>query len=81
MGRLFNSGWAWVPTTNGCRSGGYSTNSTKCPSGDVPENLRPLSAILSRYALLTSYRWRCRSDTWVVWYAWATTESGSNTAG
>ena len=40
-GRLLNSGWAWVATKNGCRSGASSTYSTSRPSGEVPEQIRP----------------------------------------
>ena len=38
-GRLLNSGWACVPTQNGCP--GSSMNSTSRLSGEVPEHQRP----------------------------------------
>ncbi len=39
LGRLLNSGWAWVPTQNGWP--GSSTNSTSRPSGESPEHEEP----------------------------------------
>ena len=48
---------------------------------EVPEMRRPAWVSRSRYALLTSYRCRCRSDTSVASYALATSESGVSTAG
>src|SRR5690606_4768622 len=38
-----SSGWAWVPTKNGCLSCGSSTYSTSEPSGDSPEKTSPAS--------------------------------------
>lgn len=38
----------WVATKNGCCSRGYSTNSTRWPSGEVPLNCKPDLAIRSR---------------------------------
>ncbi len=77
--RLFNSGWAWVPTTSGVPIRRMLDELYQV-SVRSPENLKAAFGVLSRYALLTSYAGGDAPDTQVV-YAWATTESGSNTAG
>ena len=46
LGRLLNSGWAWVPTQNGWL--GSSMNSTSRPSGDAPEHTKPEPSNLPR---------------------------------
>ena len=43
-GRLRNSGWAWVPTKNGCTSCGSSTTCMIGWSGAWPEKIRPPAA-------------------------------------
>src|SRR5271166_429299 len=48
-----NSGCACVATKYGCTLRGSSTNSTRRPSGDNPEQRSPASSSLSRYALFT----------------------------
>ena len=58
-GRLRNSGWNWLATNQGWSRS--STISTRRPSGDWPERMRPERSSASRYWLLTSKRWRCRS--------------------
>src|SRR5256886_847231 len=81
VGRLLSSGCAWVATKNGCSSRSSSTNSTNRPSGEVPEIRSPALVRASRYALLTSYRCRCRSDTSGCPYASATIEPATSVAG
>src|SRR5699024_8313661 len=82
VGRDLYSGCACVATKYGWTSFGYSTNSTSCPPGDVPENTSPEPEVIcSRYALLTSYRCRCRSDTSTAPYTSATIEPSRNVAG
>ena len=55
-----NSGWNWHATNQS--NWGNSTTSANIPSGDIPENTRPFSAILSIYSLLTSYLCLWRSE-------------------
>src|SRR5262249_17869375 len=81
VGRLLSSGWAWVATKYGCRSRRSSTNSMRRPSGEVPLITRPAPVRTSRYALLTSYRCRCRSVTVVLRYTSAAMLPSTRCAG
>src|SRR5215470_11371951 len=76
-----NSGWAWVATKNGCTARGSSTNSTRRPSGDMPEQTRPAASRAGRYELLTSYLCRCRSCTISAPYRLLTMLPSASTAG
>ena len=44
-GRARNSGWNWVRRKNGCLESGSSAISISLPSGEIPENIRPLFSI------------------------------------
>lgn len=52
VGRLLNSGWAWLATNHGWF--GSSIISVRRPSGETPEITMPASWSLPRYSLFTS---------------------------